>query len=181
MSLKRLSVVISFFLESTHFCNVWYWQTFHNHANPIFLFRWFIVHINFCHYVGEFFSKTNLGPMPPPVMLLSDGGHIENLGLLPLLKKQLKKIIVVDGGYKDDEKSYGKSLLNALMLARKKLGCSFLSEEGRDVISNLMAKFAEPNAEENLPRYYRLVVFFSIYIIHPSIPSFITSLQSRSS
>ena len=65
--------------------------------------------------------------MPPPIMLLSDGGHVENLALLPLLKKRLKRIIVVDGGYKHDQKLYGESLLNALMLARTKLKCSFLS------------------------------------------------------
>ena len=51
--------------------------------------------------------------MPPPIMLLSDGGHVENLALLPLLKKKLKRIIVVDGWYKHDQKLYGESLLNA--------------------------------------------------------------------
>lgn len=104
------------------------------------------------------FSKDNVGPMPPPVMLLSDGGHVENLALLPLLKKKLKKIIVVDGGYKNDEKLYGESLLNALMLARKKLNCSFLSEEGGDVISDLLEKFVNPAETEQKPRFYRFVV-----------------------
>lgn len=122
------------------------------------LFRWFIVHNSFVHYVSEMFSKDNVGPMPPPVMLLSDGGHVENLALLPLLKKKLKKIIVVDGGYKNDEKLYGESLLNALMLARKKLNCSFLSEEGGDVISDLLEKFVNPAETEQKPRSYRFVV-----------------------
>lgn len=122
------------------------------------LFRWFIVHNSFVHYVSEMFSKDNVGPMPPPVMLLSDGGHVENLALLPLLKKKLKKIIVVDGGYKNDEKLYGESLLNALMLARKKLNCSFLSEEGGDVISDLLEKFVNPAETEQKPRFYRSVV-----------------------
>lgn len=122
------------------------------------LFRWFIVHNSFVHYVSEMFSKDNVGPMPPPVMLLSDGGHVENLALLPLLKKKLKKIIVVDGGYKNDEKLYGESLLNALMLARKKLNCSFLSEEGGDVILDLLEKFVNPAETEQKPRFYRFVV-----------------------
>ena len=131
------------------------------------------MHNDFVNCVREMFSKDNLGPMPPPVMLLSDGGHIENLGLLPLLKKQLKKIIVVDGGSKEDEKSYGNSLLNALMLARKKLGCSFLSGEDGDVISDLMTKFVKPNTRGKHLRYYKLVVIF-VYIIHSDfIHSFI--------
>ena len=111
-------------------------------------------------YVSEMFSKVNVGPMPPPVMLLSDGGHVENLALLPLLKKRLKKIVVVDGGFKNNEKLYGESLLNALMLARKKLNCSFLSEEGGDVISDLFEKFVKPNESGKKPRFYRFVVLF---------------------
>ena len=97
--------------------------------------------------------------MPPPIMLLSDGGHVENLGLLPLLKKRLSKIIIIDGGYKHEQKLYGESLLNALMLARIKLNCSFLSDGGGDVISDLMEKFVKPqeDAEGKLRRYYKFV------------------------
>ena len=92
-------------------------------------------------------------------MLLSDGGHVENLALLPLLKKRLKRIIVVDGGYKHDQKLYGESLLNALMLARTKLKCSFLSVGGKDVISDVMEKFVSPvkETEGKLLRFYKLV------------------------
>ena len=99
--------------------------------------------------------------MPPPIMLLSDGGHVENLGLLPLLKRRLKKIIVVDGGYKHDKKLYGESLLNAMMLARTKLNCSFLSESGGDVISDLLQTFVKPKNKGNkiLPRSYKFVYF----------------------
>ena len=97
--------------------------------------------------------------MPPPIMLLSDGGHVESLGLLPLLKRRLKKIIVVDGGYKHDKNLYGESLLNAMVLARTKLNCSFLSEDGGDVISDLLQTFVKPKeeAKEILPRYYKFV------------------------
>ena len=133
----------------------------------------------------DVFSKDNTGLMPPPIMLLSDGGHVENLGLLPLLKKRVKKIIVVDGGYKEDQKLYGESLLNALTLARTKLNCSFLSVSKRgadsrgasdddiyndhdfDVITDLMNTFVKPRrnqahlaqeqTDEKLPRLYRSV------------------------
>ena len=105
------------------------------------------------------FSKDNTGLMPPPIMLLSDGGHIENLALLPLLKKRLKKIIVVDGGYKDSQKFYGESLLNALMLARTKLNCSFFVSDGGDfdVITDLKNTFVKPRGKKKRPRVYKFV------------------------
>ena len=93
-------------------------------------------------------------------MLLSDGGHVENLGILPLLKKKLKKIIVVDGSGYPDEKSYGQVLLKALMLARTKLNCSFIGEGGRDVISDLLENFVKPRKpDERKPRYFKFVKF----------------------
>ena len=99
------------------------------------------MHVSFVKFVREGLNIENIGPMPPPVMLLSDGGHVENLAILPLLKKKLKKIIVVDGGYYSNEKKYGKDLLKALMLARRDLNCSFIGQGGRDVISDLLENF----------------------------------------
>ncbi|KAL9981897.1 hypothetical protein ACROYT_G010660 [Oculina patagonica] len=121
--------------------------------------RWFIVHISFVYFVREMFSKENTGPMPPPILLLSDGGHIENLAILPLLKRRLRRIVVVDGGYKNDDQYYGDSLLNALMLARTKLNCSFLSEDGQDVTFDLLEKFVRPKAGGK-PRYYKFKVHY---------------------
>ncbi|XP_068730719.1 uncharacterized protein [Montipora capricornis] len=121
------------------------------------LARWFIVHISFVQFVRETFSVNNTGPMPPPIVLLSDGGHVENLALLPLLKKRLKKIVVVDGGHKEGNKHYGDSLLNALMLARSYLDCSFLSKDGGDVISFLFDTFQEPK-KGKLPRFFKFRV-----------------------
>ena len=113
----------------------------------------------------------NIGPVPPPVMLLSDGGHVENLGILPLLKKKLKKIIVVDGSGYTDEKSYGEVLLKALMLARTKLNCSFIGEGGRDVISDLLENFVKPRKpNERKPRHYKFV--FENFLFEFSFPSF---------
>ena len=114
------------------------------------------MHISFVYFVRQMFSKNNVGPMPPPILLLSDGGHVENLAILPLLKRRLQKIVVVDGGFKLDERFYGDSILDALMLARTKLNCSFLSVDGQDVISDLLEKFVKPRAGE-YPRHYRFV------------------------
>lgn len=102
--------------------------------------------------------------MPPPILLLSDGGHLENLAILPLLKRRLRRIVVVDGGYKHDDQFYGDSLLNALMLARTKLNCSFLSEDGQDVIFDLMEKFVRPNSGGK-PCYYKYVVLYFAWMI----------------
>ena len=114
------------------------------------------MHNSFVYYVREFFSKNNIGPLPPPILLLSDGGHVENLALLPLLKKRLQRIVVVDGCYKNEKKFYGESILNAMQLARKKLNCAFLSEDGHDVTSDFLAKFVNPETGRNLC-YYKYV------------------------
>ena len=114
--------------------------------------------MSFVEFVRETLSVENIGSMPPPVMLLSDGGHMENTGILPLLKKKLKKIVVVNGGYTSDEKRYGDDLLKALMLARTELNCSFIGQGGRDVISDLLDTFVKPDKpDERKPRYYRCV------------------------
>ena len=68
---------------------------------------------------------TNVGPNPPAVLYLSDGSHIENLGILPLLKLRLTKIVSVEGGRTILDEDYGASLLIALDMARTKLNCSF--------------------------------------------------------
>ena len=122
------------------------------------LFRWLRAHIPFVYNVRLLFSKDNHGLIPPAVLLLSDGGHYENLAILPLLQRKLKKIVVVDGGYKEDEEDYGKSILDALMLARTELNCSFYVEDGKDLISDLMRKFVNPSKGIKV-RYYKYVFF----------------------
>ena len=62
--------------------------------------------------------------LPPLILRISDGVDIENLGLLPLLKLRLEKIVVVDGPQHISDKDYGSELLHALDLARRKLTLS---------------------------------------------------------
>ena len=104
------------------------------------------------------FSLDTIGSIPPAVLLLSDGGHYENLAILPLLQRKLKRIVVVDGGYKDEEEDYGKSILDALMLACTELKCSFYDKDGKDVISDLMQTFVNPSKEQK-SCYYKYVFF----------------------
>ena len=96
----------------------------------------------------------NRGPSPPPILRLSDGGHIENLAILPLLKKRLPKIVVVDGGHKKDDSEWGRGLVAAMSLAREKLHCSFIGLDGRDVIEDIKEKFMY-TPQGHQPRSYR--------------------------
>ena len=124
----------------------------------IFSFRWFTVHVAFVRFMRQMLFVADDGPSPPAILRLSDGGHIENLAILPLLKKRLKKIVVVDGGHKETDGEWGESLLTALSLARKKLNCSFIGLDGRDVMEDLKDKFInKPQGYQ--PRSYRLASF----------------------
>lgn len=105
------------------------------------------------------FFVTNVGPSPPAILRLSDGGHIENLAILPLLKKRLKKVVVVDGGHKESDQEWGDSLLKALSLARQKLKCSFIGLDGRDVIEDLEDRFVNKPLGHQ-PRSYRFKVHY---------------------
>ena len=108
----------------------------------------------FVRFLRNLMRVVNKGLNPPALLRLSDGGHFENLALLPLLKMKLKRIVVVNGG-NTPEDDYGEPLLYALNLARKKLHCSFTGMDGRDVNEDLRAKFLDtPNA----PRSYKFKV-----------------------
>ena len=51
----------------------------------------------------------------PPVLRLSDGGHFENLALLPLIDKKLQKIVIFDGSCNPGGDKYADSLIHALI------------------------------------------------------------------
>ena len=75
--------------------------------------RWFTINIPVVTYVRNALQVTNHGPNPPAVLYRSDGSHIENLGILPLLKKRLQKIVSIDGGQTILDEDYGRILLEA--------------------------------------------------------------------
>lgn len=73
-------------------------------------------------------------PTPPPYVYLSDGGLIEVLGLLPLLRRRLKRIVVSDAGH-DPELSM-RGLRDVAAFARQERLCSFF--DPRDPTRDLM-------------------------------------------
>ena len=121
-----------------------------------FFVRYFAVHIPYTSYVRKTLGILNLGPSPHPVLRRSDGGHVENLGILPLLRLRLKRIISVYGGCAASEQAFCNTLMNALEMARKKLRCSFTGMDGRDINEDIRINFVE-RSPGNQPRSYRLV------------------------
>jgi hypothetical protein len=51
-----------------------------------------------------------MGPNPPALLNLTDGGHLDNLGLIPLLKRECKLMISFDSGF-DPENSCDELIL----------------------------------------------------------------------
>ena len=111
-------------------------------------------------FLRGFLNIPNVGTHPPPVLRLSDGGHFENLALLPLLEKKLKKIVIVDGSCNEGGDSYADALLLALRVARKKLHCSFEGMSGRDIEEDIRVKFLSKQPDGRLPRHYKFRVCY---------------------
>ncbi|XP_068720032.1 uncharacterized protein [Montipora capricornis] len=118
--------------------------------------RWCIIHIYHVRFIREVYKVVNVGPTPPPVLHLSDGGHFENLGILPLLKRRLEKIVVVDGGAPSEE-GPAKDLIMALQKGREILRCSFTGLTGQDVYKDIRVKVIDKPPGKQ-PRSYRFKV-----------------------
>ena len=123
----------------------------------VLLCSWWIRHTFFVRFIRGFLSINNIGTHPPPILRLSDGGHFENLALLPLLDKKLKKIVIFDGSCNPGNEKYADSLLTALKLAREKLHCSFVGISGRDINEDIRVEFLKMESKQR-PRSYRFKV-----------------------
>ena len=121
------------------------------------ILRWCVVNIYHVRFSRLFLQTVDLGPVPPAVLNLSDGGHVEDLGLLALLKKRLRKIVVVDGTSRGQSQPVSLELQRSLELARKKLRCSFSAMDGRDVAEDLRCKLDEM-PDNYKPRFYKFRV-----------------------
>lgn len=107
--------------------------------------------------IREISGVVNYGPVPPSILSLSDGGHVENLGLLPLLKRRCVRILVVNGGYSSSDTTIANDLIIALNFARKWLRCSFSGRNGRDVIEDIKDRYVD-KAPGIQPRTYSFKV-----------------------
>lgn len=105
-------------------------------------------------YLRSTFGIVDEGPIPPPILRISDGGHFENLALLPLLQRRLPKIVIVSGSSCESDADYGDELKIAIELAREKLRCSFSGLDGRDIMEDIRANFVEKEPGDQ-PRAYR--------------------------
>lgn len=121
--------------------------------------RYCIRNIFFVRFVRGYLNVNNVGERPPEYLRLSDGGHFENLALLPLLEKRLEKIAIFDGSRNPGGDKYAESLLKALKLAREKLRCSFVGEDGRDINEDIKDKFLKIKSKKR-PRSYRFQVHY---------------------
>jgi len=127
-------------------------------ATAFFSFlRWCVVNIYHVRFSRLFLQTVDLGPVPPAVLNLSDGGHVEDLGLLALLKKRLQKIVVVDGTSRGQGQPVSLEVQRSLELARKKLRCSFSAMDGRDIAEDLRCKLDEM-PDNYKPRLYKFRV-----------------------
>lgn len=108
-------------------------------------------------FLREIFKINNIGPLPPAIMSLSDLGRVEKYGLLPLFKRRMKKIVIVDGSFMKTNSEYAKYLLRSLQMAREMFHCEFTGYDGRDILGELYKTYlTHPSGK--LPRSYRFMV-----------------------
>ncbi|XP_068702446.1 uncharacterized protein [Montipora foliosa] len=120
--------------------------------------RWCHVHMYHVRFLREVFQVNNVGPNPPAILSLSDGGRLEKYGLLYLLKRRLKKILIVDGSFISNDADYSKNILKSLDLAREQLHCEFVGFGGRDVKEQMRKEFVDVPPKKGKPRHFRFLV-----------------------
>ena len=125
------------------------------------LHNWFFVHLPSYRFICALLNIITDGEAPPAMMHLSDGGHFENMGLLPLLKLRLPYILVVDGSHIPSDEDYAKEIVNVMEQAREILDCSFTSCDGGDVLTDIKNKYVKPEDQSNKLRMYKFKVHYS--------------------
>ena len=110
-------------------------------------------------FLREFLKVNDIGLNPPAILSLSDGAPLEKYGLLYLLKKRLKKILIVDGSLITQEANYSKSILKSMDQARELLDCEFVGFDGRrDVKEQMRKEYVEAPKGSGKPRHFRFLV-----------------------
>lgn len=130
------------------------------HERDYCCLRFFITRIFFVRFLRGFLNIPNVGTDPPLVLRLSDGGHFENLALLPLLEKKLEKIVIVDGSCNPGGDKYADELIRALEIARKKLPCWFEGKTVKNIEDDIRINFLTKDKDKKLPRHYEFKVHY---------------------
>lgn len=120
--------------------------------------RWCHVHLYQVRFFREVLKVNNIGPNPPAILSLSDGGRLEKYGLLYLLKRRLKKILIVDGSFIPHEENYSKNILKSMDQARELLHCEFVGFDGRDVKEQMRKEYVDAPKGRAKPRHFRFLV-----------------------
>ena len=120
--------------------------------------RWCHVHLYHVRFLREVLKVNNTGLNPPAILSLSDGARLEKYGLLYLLKKRVKKILIVDGSFIAEEVGYTEDLLKSMDQARELLHCEFLSFDGSDVKEHMRKEYLEAPGDHGKRRHFRFLV-----------------------
>ncbi|XP_065198719.1 uncharacterized protein LOC135830390 [Sycon ciliatum] len=104
----------------------------------------------------ELATQTTYGNHPDYILHISDGGHMENLGLLPLLRRQTDYIILADGS-RHDIIDRANLLWKAMNYARMWLGCQFTTLNDTDVDEHMLRKMGY-QSNGSAPQAYGLKV-----------------------
>eukprot|EP00117_Sycon_ciliatum_P036512 scpid76506/ scgid5365/ len=87
--------------------------------------------------IRELATPTTYGNHPDYILHISDGGHMENLALLPLLRRRTDYIILADGSLHGTI-DHACLLWDAMNYARMWLGCQFTSLDDTDVDEHML-------------------------------------------
>jgi len=85
-------------------------------------------------------SLNTLYPYYPDYLYVSDGGHLENFGFLPLIRRQCSLIVIADGS--QDVSEGCQSLLLSIQMAEQRLHCSFYTENQKSIALAINTEFA---------------------------------------
>jgi len=74
-------------------------------------------------FFAQMLSLNIIFPSLPEILYISDGGHLENFGFLPLFRRKCRLVVIADGS--QDENETCDSLFKGLKMAEGRLHCSF--------------------------------------------------------
>jgi len=113
---------------------------------PSFVFCWASPYIRTLHQV---LAYDVIAKQVPEWAYLSDGGHAENLGILPLLRRRCKRILVVDATC--DPKCLLEDVRYSLQKARDERLCSFFNpDDPRIDVDTLVTGFVDDLLQDTL-------------------------------